>query len=322
MPNTTNYIWDEMNFLAEADGTNMINVVYTNEPQQYGNLVSIRGANTTSYYNFDATGTIREITNSSRSKTGHALYDAWGSIIQLLGVPSTGLLWLGEVGYFLDIETSLISSRLRYFAPLLARWTSIDPIFSTVPYLYCSNRPIALQDPSGAAPARRPRTLACGVTYSDPVGVNFEFDGKPGNPFQPETGFFNCIVDAPFNDRRSCSFKLPIGWTVDDQCKFIFDMYVLGFQRLDPAARARACASLFKDRTYQSISQGLCPSECPDKLWSLKIGWYSSTQGPIDGKMWASCILTCQGGVDCYCKSGNCGDNVTGDQFSTCSAIA
>ena len=42
MATTTNYIWDDQNLLAEADGTNTINVVYTNEPEQYGNLVSSR----------------------------------------------------------------------------------------------------------------------------------------------------------------------------------------------------------------------------------------------------------------------------------------
>ena len=42
MPTTTNYIWDEDNLLAEADGTNTVNTVYTNEPEHYGNLVSSR----------------------------------------------------------------------------------------------------------------------------------------------------------------------------------------------------------------------------------------------------------------------------------------
>jgi hypothetical protein len=39
---TTNYIWDEDNLLAKADGTKTIQTVYTNEPQQYGNRVSSR----------------------------------------------------------------------------------------------------------------------------------------------------------------------------------------------------------------------------------------------------------------------------------------
>ncbi len=45
---TTNYIWDEDNLLAETDGNNVVQTVYTNEPQQYGNLVSSRISGMTS----------------------------------------------------------------------------------------------------------------------------------------------------------------------------------------------------------------------------------------------------------------------------------
>jgi hypothetical protein len=65
---TTNYIWDERNHLAEADATNTINVVYTNEPQQYGNMVSSRISGTTSYHQFDALGSTRQLTNAAGEK--------------------------------------------------------------------------------------------------------------------------------------------------------------------------------------------------------------------------------------------------------------
>src|SRR5262249_26008973 len=69
VPTTTNYIWDEQNYLAEADGTNTINVVYTNEPERYGNLVSTRlpvaGTPTTVYHHFDAIGSTRQLTNAA-----------------------------------------------------------------------------------------------------------------------------------------------------------------------------------------------------------------------------------------------------------------
>lgn len=61
----TEYIWDEDNLVAETDGTNAVNVVYTNEPQQYGNLISTRIAGTTSYHHFDALGSTRQLTNSA-----------------------------------------------------------------------------------------------------------------------------------------------------------------------------------------------------------------------------------------------------------------
>jgi hypothetical protein len=32
---TTNYIWDEQSYLAETDQNNVVQTVYTTEPQQY-----------------------------------------------------------------------------------------------------------------------------------------------------------------------------------------------------------------------------------------------------------------------------------------------
>ena len=69
MPTTTNYIWDENNLLAEADGSNVVQTVYTNEPEQYGNLISSRISGTTSYHHFDALGSTRQLTNAAGTVT-------------------------------------------------------------------------------------------------------------------------------------------------------------------------------------------------------------------------------------------------------------
>ena len=47
---TTHYLWDMENdsYLVEKDGATT--VVYTNEPVQYGRLLSQRRGSTTSYY--------------------------------------------------------------------------------------------------------------------------------------------------------------------------------------------------------------------------------------------------------------------------------
>ena len=58
----TEYIWDAEsdNVLTETDGAGNTTAVYTNEPAQYGSLVSQRREGTTSYYHFDAVGQGRE----------------------------------------------------------------------------------------------------------------------------------------------------------------------------------------------------------------------------------------------------------------------
>ncbi len=47
---TTNYIWDPVSdtILLETDGSNVTQVVYTNEPVEFGNLISERQDSTTS----------------------------------------------------------------------------------------------------------------------------------------------------------------------------------------------------------------------------------------------------------------------------------
>src|SRR5579859_3452429 len=113
MPTTTNYIWDDQNYLAEADGTNTINVVYTNEPEQYGNLVSTRISTTTSYHHFDALGSTRQLTNSSGAVTDTMLYDTWGNSVNRTGTTGVMLLWIGELAYYFDAETGMQYVRAR-----------------------------------------------------------------------------------------------------------------------------------------------------------------------------------------------------------------
>src|SRR5579862_9607132 len=105
MPTTTNYIWDEENYLAEADATNAINFVYTNEPQQYGNLISTRIGGTTSYHHFDGLGSTRQLTNSAGATTDTMIYGAWGDVANRTGATAISLLWIGEFGYLFDVET-------------------------------------------------------------------------------------------------------------------------------------------------------------------------------------------------------------------------
>jgi RHS repeat-associated protein len=152
MPTTTNYIWDEQNYLAESDATNSINVVYTNEPQEYGNLISSRIAGTTSYHDFDGLGSTRQLTNSAGSTIDTAIYDAWGNVVNRTGTTPTALLWIGELGYYSDHEMVVTLVRARLLVPAAGRWLSLDPDrFADGPndYLYVLNAPPTQCDPRG-----------------------------------------------------------------------------------------------------------------------------------------------------------------------------
>jgi RHS repeat-associated protein len=152
MPTTTNYIWDEQNLLAESDGTNTINVVYTNEPQKYGNLISSRISGATSYHAFDALGSTRQLTSSAGGTTDTAIYDAWGNVMNRTGTTAARLLWIGALGYYADAENGQIVVRRRPYAPATARWTALDPADPSVSlngFAYADARPVTLSDPTG-----------------------------------------------------------------------------------------------------------------------------------------------------------------------------
>src|SRR6516225_5022673 len=113
---TTKYIWDVQNYLAEADGNDAINVVYTNEPRHHGNLISTRISGASSYHHFDAIGSARQLTNLSGTLTDTAIYDAWGAIISRSGSTTINLLWVGELGYYYDSDVGLSYVRLRHYS--------------------------------------------------------------------------------------------------------------------------------------------------------------------------------------------------------------
>src|SRR5262249_35082536 len=126
---TTNYIWDEQNYLAEADGSNTIQTVYTNEPQQYGNLISSRISGTTSYHHFDAIGSTRQLTNAAGSVTDNVIYDAWGNVVSRTGTTGIVFLWVALVEYYFDAEIGFVYVRRRIYTPSAARWMALDTSF-------------------------------------------------------------------------------------------------------------------------------------------------------------------------------------------------
>jgi RHS repeat-associated protein len=149
---TTKYIWDEQNYLAEADGNDTINVVYTNEPQQFGNLISSRISGTSSYHHFDALGSTRQLTGPAGSTTDMCTCDSWGNVLSRTGSTDAHLLWSGEDGYYTDSEVPFHYVRRRTFGAGIARWCSPDPLGTGAgpnPLVYVGNNPIGIRDPSG-----------------------------------------------------------------------------------------------------------------------------------------------------------------------------
>jgi RHS repeat-associated protein len=144
-------VWDQQNYLLEADGSNVVTTVYTNEPQIYGRLTSTTHQGSSKYHHIDAIGSIRATTDATAVGIGTALFSCWGATVQSSFVQSPAFQWSGSQGVYADGEIGAYCIRRREYIPSLARWGAVDPMrcASGGEYTFAANRSIVFADPSG-----------------------------------------------------------------------------------------------------------------------------------------------------------------------------
>ena len=154
---TTKHVWDGENILLETDGSNIIQVVYTLEPMLYGSLISQRRSGVTASYLFDGLGSTIQLANSSGAATDADLYDSFGNVLLATGSSTYPFRFVGQLGYYKDVDLTQYWLRRRYFDPSGGRFVSRDPLatsLATMKYAYGGNNPVSLTDPSGLIPSR------------------------------------------------------------------------------------------------------------------------------------------------------------------------
>ena len=121
------YTWDRHsdNVLMESDENGDTTAVYTNEPDQYGELLSQRRDNATSYYQFDGQGSTRQLTNEIETVTDAATYSAFGEEVAKSGATTNPFGYKGAAGYYTNTETDDVYVRARTYQPAFGRWLSI-----------------------------------------------------------------------------------------------------------------------------------------------------------------------------------------------------
>ena len=149
---TVKFVWDPAAdaYLAEFNSSNVLQATYSQEPVQFGRAISQRRSTTSSWYHTDALGSTQALSNSSQVTSDTYLYDAWGNPITSTGTTINPFRWVGNVGYYFDSDTGLYYIRARTYQPIIARWTSADPLF----YMLA-------------------KTGALGVLTRDPIGFGF-----------------------------------------------------------------------------------------------------------------------------------------------------
>jgi RHS repeat-associated protein len=141
----------------DLDGSDATVARYTLAPFGYGDLLSQRRGNATSFYHFDALGSTRALTESDEDISDTYLYDAWGVLKASTGSTTNPYRYVGKLGYLSEAALDGYLLRRRYYRQAGGRFVSVDPLRSRSgasddpAYAYCEGRPAALVDPGGYA---------------------------------------------------------------------------------------------------------------------------------------------------------------------------
>jgi RHS repeat-associated protein len=159
---TMNFVWDGQAYLMEY--TDSDQTVYTQEPAQYGGVISQARASfsdfiwTPAYYLHDALGSTFELVDAVWNPTDLYLYKAFGETLAALGATRNPFRWVGSLGYYADLDLTDYYLRARSYRPAIGRFLSVDPIDFAAGdanlYRYVVNSASQFVDPSGMQPAR------------------------------------------------------------------------------------------------------------------------------------------------------------------------
>lgn len=152
-----NYFWDEIedNVIEEYDENGSTTASYMTEPTLYGAVLSQNRSGEKRHFQFDGQGNTTELTNDSGTVTDSRRYTAFGEITASSGSTVLTRGFGGRWGYHSGASSTPFSIRHRLLSALLARWFTEDPVHAlgfTHPYVYASNSPTRLVDPSGLSP--------------------------------------------------------------------------------------------------------------------------------------------------------------------------
>ena len=152
---TTKFVFDKNNLLAELDGSNAVQVQYTNEPNEFGSVISqYRTADAeASYYEFDVQGSTTGLTDSVGVVTDEYQYNAWGESEATTGTTTNPLQYIGQLGYYRDSDLDRYHVRRREYDITLGKFFSEDPRRQDARddnlYRYVKNDPVNQDDPNG-----------------------------------------------------------------------------------------------------------------------------------------------------------------------------
>jgi len=207
---TLKAIWDGEKVLEETDQNNVVQVVYTQSGEVFGDVVSQRRSGTSRYFLFDPLGSTSRLTDGSQNVTDSYLFKGFGESLLTAGPTTNPFQFVGAEGYYLDADLSLSSLRAREYAPTVGRLLSVDPLrFTRGAYVYTGNNPLLATDPGGlqAWPADDNGPAVDNGDDNGPANNN----NWPANPNQLcrlevccFTSAFDCPNFGPYPGKTPC----------------------------------------------------------------------------------------------------------------------
>ena len=143
------YLWDDSGLLHAVLAAD--NSVDTRFEYTGGMLPSrlVRGVQVY-YLGYDASGSLRIVTDVNGSVVKQVDYDTWGNVVSDSNPQFDALFGYGTG--IRDDVTGLLQVGARDYSPLLGQWLAPDPIgpeAGFTPYRFAGNDPATLQDPTG-----------------------------------------------------------------------------------------------------------------------------------------------------------------------------
>ena len=148
------YVRDGNNVLLETDGVGTVEAEFTYIPQAYAQVISQLRSCDSSFYQFDGTSNVRQLTDSSQVVTDDYSFDAWGTLVSSTGSTANSQLWKGQyLAYRKDPDAGpevQYAMHHRNYNPKTGVFTSADPAKADLNlYRYVKNNPVNRTDPSG-----------------------------------------------------------------------------------------------------------------------------------------------------------------------------
>ncbi len=208
----TRYLWDGATMIAELDGTNQIQRLYTYNPQTMEPVSTAIGC-TAYFYITDHLMTPQMMTDITGTTVWYAELSAFGTANVITSTVTNNLRFPGQ---YADAESGMYYNMNRYYVPSIGRYIEPDPIlqgFITIPfilerinpeilnpYIYVINNPLLFIDPFGLW------YISVGIIGSIGGGVSFGGIDIPlitigpgsGVQFNPQpAGFLSPLPQVP-----------------------------------------------------------------------------------------------------------------------------